>query len=174
MPVCLPIFRSLTHVHLRYYSPYPLIETEPDDSAASSSSHSHQKIPGVARTTSRSHGRTSDLLAGGLGRHHSGEATLWVCHFCFKYMADGIPWESHKVGLWLYFPCSSANTPLYFTRKTVKLRALQVQRFTNGVHTLYGRLMVQKRRLLDFMTISPPMPLTSRLLALLSESFALW
>lgn len=79
-----------------YYSPYPLIETEPDDPVASSSSQSYHRIPGVARATPRSHGRTSDLLAGGLGRHHSGEATLWVCHFCFKYMVDGIPWESHK------------------------------------------------------------------------------
>ena len=95
----LPIFHSLIHVH-RYYSPYPLVEAEPDDPAASSSSQSYHKIPGVARATPRSHGRTSDLLAGGLGRHHSGEATLWVCHFCFKYMVDGIPWESHKVGLW--------------------------------------------------------------------------
>ena len=90
---------SLICILLRYYSPYPLIESEPDD-PSTSSSQPYQKIPGVARATPRSHGRTSDLLAGGLGRHHSGEATLWVCHFCFKYMVDGIPWESHKVGLW--------------------------------------------------------------------------
>jgi hypothetical protein len=95
------IFCIVIRVLYRYYSPYPLVETEPDD-PASSSSQSYQKIPGVARATSRSHGRTSDLLAGGLGRYHSGEATLWVCHFCFKYMVDGIPWESHKVGLWYF------------------------------------------------------------------------
>ena len=92
-------FWSVIRVLHRYYSPYPLVETEPDD-PASSSSQSYHKIPGVPRATPRSHGRTSDLLAGGLGRHHSGEATLWVCHFCFKYMVDGIPWESHKVGLY--------------------------------------------------------------------------
>ncbi len=55
------------------------------------------RIPGVTRATVRSHGRTSDLLAGGLLRPHTGESMLWVCHFCFKYMADGVPWELHKV-----------------------------------------------------------------------------
>ena len=49
----------------------------------------------------------------------------------------------------LYFSYSSANA---FTRKTVKLRALQVRRFINGVHILFGRLTAQKRRLPDFMT----------------------
>jgi hypothetical protein len=58
------------------------------------------RIPGVPRTTPRSHVRTSDLLAGGLGRQYGpgGErATLWVCDMCFKYMPDGITWEMHKV-----------------------------------------------------------------------------
>ena len=44
----------------------------------------------------------------------------------------------------LYFSYSSANP---FIRKTVKLRALQVRRFINGVHILFGRLTAQKRRL---------------------------
>jgi histone acetyltransferase HTATIP/histone acetyltransferase MYST1 len=45
----------------------------------------------------RSHGRTSDLLAGGLGRTHGiGEKSiLWVCDRCFKYMADGPTWDVH-------------------------------------------------------------------------------
>jgi hypothetical protein len=65
---------------------------------ASSSNQSLTKIPGVVRATPRSHGRTSDLLAGGLQRHNTtGESLLWVCHFCFKYMAEGGPWELHKV-----------------------------------------------------------------------------
>ncbi|KAF8168463.1 acyl-CoA N-acyltransferase [Crassisporium funariophilum] len=79
-----------------YYSPYPLIESESEDFVPATSTPAYNKIPGVARATARSHGRTSDLLAGGLSRHHNGEAMLWVCHFCFKYMADGVPWESHK------------------------------------------------------------------------------
>ncbi|KAH9487261.1 Histone acetyltransferase ESA1 [Psilocybe cubensis] len=78
-----------------YFSPYPLTETEADE-VASASNQAAIKIPGVARATARSHGRTSDLLAGGLHRQHSGESMLWVCHFCFKYMADGGPWELHK------------------------------------------------------------------------------
>ncbi|KAK2459774.1 hypothetical protein APHAL10511_008206 [Amanita phalloides] len=104
-----------------YFSPYPLIETEIDDSMASSSTSlpsptlqppssaptpraqrggAFAKIPGVPRTTPRSHVRTSDLLAGGLGRQYVGpggeRATLWVCDMCFKYMADGLTWEMHK------------------------------------------------------------------------------
>jgi hypothetical protein len=49
----------------------------------------------------------------------------------------------------LFSSYSSANA---FTRKIVKLRALQARRFINGVHILFGRLTAQKRRLPDFMT----------------------
>ncbi|TFK38680.1 acyl-CoA N-acyltransferase [Crucibulum laeve] len=89
-----------------YFSPYPLIETEIEElsrdkdsreQVASTSAAHGFKIPGVARTTARSHGRTSDILAGGLGRQHAGEkATLWVCELCFKYMADCTTWEVHR------------------------------------------------------------------------------
>jgi hypothetical protein len=80
----------------RYFSPYPLTETEADE-FTDAPAQPATKIPGVARATVRSHGRTSDLLAGGLLRPHTGESMLWVCHFCFKYMADGTPWELHTV-----------------------------------------------------------------------------
>ncbi|KAI0344184.1 acyl-CoA N-acyltransferase [Trametopsis cervina] len=91
-----------------YFSPYPLIETEGEEQIPASSAHvgasgSHgvtsasARIPGVSKSTVRSHGRTSDLLAGGLGRSHGiGErAVLWVCDKCFKYMAEGLSWELH-------------------------------------------------------------------------------
>ena len=57
------------------------------------------KIPGVQRTTLRSHGRTSDLLAGGLTRSHltGDKSVLWVCERCFKYMSEGSVWEMHAV-----------------------------------------------------------------------------
>jgi hypothetical protein len=99
----------LKHLHLelnrtssRYFSPYPLTESEVDEvsgSGAAATSQHGLKIPGVSRTTIRSHGRTSDLLAGGLGRNHGlGEnSILWVCDRCFKYMADGVTYELHKV-----------------------------------------------------------------------------
>ena len=62
------------------------------------------RIPGVPRATPRSHVRTSDLLAGGLGRQNAGErATLWVCDMCFKYMGDGLTWEMHKVWVIHFF-----------------------------------------------------------------------
>ena len=91
--------------HSRYFSPYPLIETEMDEPPSTSSVGppgaplSSTRIPGVSRSTVRSHGRTSDLLAGGLGRSHgTGEkSTLWVCDKCFKYMTEGLSWELHVV-----------------------------------------------------------------------------
>ncbi|CAA7267725.1 unnamed protein product [Cyclocybe aegerita] len=79
-----------------YFSPYPLTESEVDEVVPVPSNQPSQKIPGVARATARSHGRTLDLLAGGLTRQNAVNPTLWVCHFCFKYMVDGIPWELHK------------------------------------------------------------------------------
>ncbi|KAF5376893.1 hypothetical protein D9615_007224 [Tricholomella constricta] len=85
-----------------YFSPYPLTDTELDDpppaSAASSAAGvMTPKIPGVHKATARSHGRTSDLLAGGLGRNYVGgeKAMLWVCQQCFKYMADGNSYDLH-------------------------------------------------------------------------------
>ncbi|KAJ8497123.1 hypothetical protein ONZ51_g655 [Trametes cubensis] len=83
-----------------YFSPYPLTETETDGDTGTPSAqapHSASKIPGVSRSSIRSHGRTSDLFAGGLGRSHgTGQnSTLWVCDRCFKYMAEGQSWELH-------------------------------------------------------------------------------
>ncbi|EPQ61148.1 hypothetical protein GLOTRDRAFT_113584 [Gloeophyllum trabeum ATCC 11539] len=79
-----------------YFSPYPLVEGSEAEELALAASQD-QRIPGVRRTTVRSHGRTSDILAGGLGRAHtSGEkSTLWVCDRCFKYMTEGSSWELH-------------------------------------------------------------------------------
>ncbi|TCD71419.1 hypothetical protein EIP91_010125 [Steccherinum ochraceum] len=78
-----------------YFSPYPLVETEniEDPATPTPSGASGSRIPGVARSTVRSHGRTSDLFAGGLVRSHG--AMLWVCDKCFKYMTEGISWELH-------------------------------------------------------------------------------
>ncbi|KZT08983.1 acyl-CoA N-acyltransferase [Laetiporus sulphureus 93-53] len=83
-----------------YFSPYPLTEAEAEDQVAVPTHHgpsSSIRIPGVGRSSIRSHGRTSDLFAGGLGRNTTtGEkAMLWVCDKCFKYMAEGLSWESH-------------------------------------------------------------------------------
>ncbi|KAI0321443.1 acyl-CoA N-acyltransferase [Amylostereum chailletii] len=73
-----------------YFSPYPLSEHESDEPPET-------RIAGVARATFRTHGRTLDLLAGGLGRDHANgeKSVLWVCDRCFKYMADGTSWEGH-------------------------------------------------------------------------------
>jgi len=94
----------------RYFSPYPLTDSELEDSTGlPGGSASSSKIPGVNRATVRSHGRTSDLLAGGLTRSHlSGEKSiLWVCDRCFKYMAEGAAWEMHIVCPYL-FACTAS------------------------------------------------------------------
>lgn len=81
-----------------YFSPYPLTDSELEDSTGlPGGSASTSKIPGVNRATVRSHGRTSDLLAGGLTRSHlsAEKSILWVCDRCFKYMAEGAAWEMH-------------------------------------------------------------------------------
>ncbi|KAH0590063.1 hypothetical protein H2248_000239 [Termitomyces sp. 'cryptogamus'] len=79
-----------------YFSPYPLTETEIDDPTSSDAT---PKIPGVTKATARSHGRTSDLLAGGLLRGATGPGTekaqLWVCQQCFKYMSEWALYENH-------------------------------------------------------------------------------
>ncbi|KAF7784818.1 hypothetical protein Agabi119p4_983 [Agaricus bisporus var. burnettii] len=78
-----------------YFSPYPLTDEE---EVSQPSTGTGPRIPGVARTTARSHGRTVDILAGGLHRYHSDgqRADLYVCDMCFKYMADPASWELHK------------------------------------------------------------------------------
>lgn len=81
----------------RYFSPYPLTESETDEHAASPAVSGVGRIPGVSRSTFRSHGRTSDLLAGGLQRGGGEKSMLWVCDRCFKYMAEGLSWEAHVV-----------------------------------------------------------------------------
>jgi len=121
-----------------YYSPYPLTESETDEiPASSSSSQPFNKIPGVARVTGRSHGRTSDLLAGGLLRQHAGESTLWVCHLCFKYTVDGTWWEKHKA-------CPPAVV-LSLSHRPSCNRGIaswyipQGRRFTSVEHIRYGK-----------------------------------
>lgn len=103
-----------------YFSPYPVTEAESDgitstgpgrktslpisDELLSRSgpikpSRGGSSNRGLHRTTLRSHGRTADMLAGGLNRdipRDSGQPSiLWVCDRCFKYMNEGVPYEVH-------------------------------------------------------------------------------
>lgn len=96
-----------------YFSPYPLLENELDTDAgtpplggASVSGRGGPSAtigPRLPKVSVRSHGRTSDLFAGGLGRHYvqkdreGRESVLWVCDRCFKYMSEGAVWEGHCV-----------------------------------------------------------------------------
>lgn len=86
----------------RYFSPYPLTDVEMDDLDAppSTPQTQHMRIPGVSRSTGRSHGRTLDLLMGKLEKTRGNErAVLFVCEMCFKYMTDGGAYEAHIVRL---------------------------------------------------------------------------
>ena len=87
---------STSNSAFRYFSPYPLTDEE---ELSQPSAPQGPKIPGVSRTTARAHGRTVDILAGGLHRYNSEgrKADLYVCEMCFKYMADPVSWELHKV-----------------------------------------------------------------------------
>ncbi|KAJ3735360.1 acyl-CoA N-acyltransferase [Lentinula guzmanii] len=81
-----------------YFSPYPLTENEDAELSIAPqerSTSAANRIPGVYRITNRSHGRTSDMLAGGMGRLVEKEI-LYVCDMCFKYMTDVSTWELHK------------------------------------------------------------------------------
>ncbi|KZS90340.1 acyl-CoA N-acyltransferase [Sistotremastrum niveocremeum HHB9708] len=86
-----------------YFSPYPLSEAEADEVPVSALPTPNGNTPasksslGLPRTTMRAHGRTADILAGGLGRESvTGEkSVLWVCNWCFKYMREATPWELH-------------------------------------------------------------------------------
>ncbi|KAJ7103744.1 acyl-CoA N-acyltransferase [Mycena epipterygia] len=95
-----------------YFSPYPLIENEESEllvagsnklnghpnannGAGSSAVSPAPKIPGVRHTTARSHARVLDLFTNGLGRVE--KSMLWVCQFCFKYMADANLYEMHRL-----------------------------------------------------------------------------
>ncbi|KAF8525214.1 acyl-CoA N-acyltransferase [Hysterangium stoloniferum] len=93
-------------IKTRYFSPYPVSETEQEDGHPMSSdpfkaarAADRQRVVGVHRTTVRAHGRTADLVAGGMIRDRdtepSGQSTLWVCDRCFKYMREGMQWEVH-------------------------------------------------------------------------------
>ncbi|KIJ32089.1 hypothetical protein M422DRAFT_783622 [Sphaerobolus stellatus SS14] len=87
-----------------YFSPYPVTESEQDDGHGPQTSdpfkaarNADRRGSGIHRTTLRAHGRTADLVAGGLDRERDeqGYSTLWVCDRCFKYMRDGVQWEVH-------------------------------------------------------------------------------
>lgn len=96
------------------------VEDVPVAHGSSSTSHA-VKIPGVHKTTARSHGRTSDLLAGGLGRTHVGEkSTLWVCQLCFKYMADGNSYELHVVRFIAFHPI----IPVFINRHRERVKCI--------------------------------------------------
>ena len=111
-----------------YFSPYPLMENELESepsstpgptsvvlpfaglqAPATTGAHATRTIPPgttgrVHKASTKMHGRTSDLLAGGLGRERAhgpdgkeAESVLWVCDKCFKYMTEGAAWEGHSV-----------------------------------------------------------------------------
>lgn len=95
------------------------------------------RIPGVQKVTARSHGRTSDLLAGGLGRAHGGEKSmLWVCEMCFKYMADNNSYELHVV----CFPPFSTilDSDLVDIQKSCNVRHPPGRKvYQRGAHTIW-------------------------------------
>ncbi|KAJ6567747.1 acyl-CoA N-acyltransferase [Mycena vulgaris] len=126
-----------------YFSPYPLIETEESEVLVSGSNTVNgqpasnngagfspaspaPKIPGVRHTTARSHARVLDLLTNGLGRGE--KSMLWVCEFCFKYMADGTLYEMHRL------KCTYTHPP---GRKVYQRGAHSIWEVDGAVQKLY-------------------------------------
>ena len=118
-----------------YFSPYPLMENELESEASSTPGPS-STVPPIPttgphtprtlslntvsrgpRASTRLHGRTSDLLAGGLARERTHgpdgketESMLWVCDRCFKYMTEGAVWEGHSVSDSSHFWVKACST----------------------------------------------------------------
>lgn len=135
----------------RYFSPYPLTESEVDDGPLPADVT--PRIAGVARATVRSHGRTSDLLAGGLGREHASGArsVLWVCDRCFKYMAEGTSWEAHVVRprfarQRVYVEGCWADADGCAVSAGARASIRREGRCISGVRILFGRSMGRRRR----------------------------
>jgi len=140
-----------TQSSLRYFSPYPFTESETDDTSGNHgvlSSAQAPRIPGVNRATIRSHGRTSDLLTGGLGRTHGlvEKSILWVCDRCFKYMADGQSWELHIVRCKLVGQQYTLLRTGYSNRGIVPASILRVGKSISVERILFGKLTAQKKR----------------------------
>jgi hypothetical protein len=159
------------HVFYRYFSPYPVTESESDGTVSvgagrrsslpvqpASDEPSARSGPGkpsrgtsgnksLHRTTLRSHGRTADMLAGGLNRDISRDNgqpnILWVCDRCFKYMNEGVPYEIHAV-------CVSSSHSwcilTRFNRRTVSILIHLGSGFGCEVIAWSGRLMGHKRK----------------------------
>ncbi|KAF8603301.1 acyl-CoA N-acyltransferase [Ceratobasidium sp. AG-I] len=82
------------HIKTWYFSPYPSFD---DDADTHTRPRATPEGPGAAAglssalPTSASSNNPS-AAAGAV----SGDATLWVCDRCFKYMREGTAWELHK------------------------------------------------------------------------------
>jgi histone acetyltransferase HTATIP/histone acetyltransferase MYST1 len=146
---------------LRYFSPYPVTESESNDATSSAAPRGPptpagpgQKVVGVSRASIRAHGRTSDLLAGGLNRSHSRleHSVLWVCDRCFKYMTDGTLWEVHTVRAIIpALPGFSwrLNCDIYIAvtqRRSAVASTPQERKFTNAERIPFGKLTVRRIR----------------------------
>lgn len=95
------MFRYCLIILFRYYSPYPLWETEPEDHLSiQSSSNKASPSPGSRSAVNiRALTRASDLFIGNVGQDDvsTENSILWVCDKCFKYMRDGMSFELHSV-----------------------------------------------------------------------------
>ncbi|KAG8759755.1 hypothetical protein FRC11_001485 [Ceratobasidium sp. 423] len=96
------------HIKTWYYSPYPSFEDDADThtrpratpegpAAAAQGAHSATHPTASGTTPAANHIAATAESTG------SGDAILWVCDRCFKYMREATAWELHKAST----PCSS-------------------------------------------------------------------
>ncbi|KAL5638939.1 hypothetical protein ACGC1H_003341 [Rhizoctonia solani] len=90
------------HIKTWYYSPYPSFEDDTDTHtrpratpegpavATQGGAHSATHLTAAGATPAANHTPAAAESTG------SGDATLWVCDRCFKYMREATAWELHK------------------------------------------------------------------------------
>ncbi|KAH7334038.1 acyl-CoA N-acyltransferase [Rhizoctonia solani] len=90
------------HIKTWYYSPYPSFEDDADThtrpratpegpvASAQGGAHSATHLTASGATPTTNHTTAAAETTG------SGDATLWVCDRCFKYMREATAWELHK------------------------------------------------------------------------------
>ncbi|QRV95579.1 histone acetyltransferase SAS3 [Ceratobasidium sp. AG-Ba] len=86
------------HIKTWYFSPYPSFDddTEPHTRPrATPDGSADTAAPAVALSANTATPASTNITSAAVGAG-SGDATLWVCDRCFKYMREGTAWELHK------------------------------------------------------------------------------
>ncbi|KAG9103342.1 hypothetical protein FRC06_011340 [Ceratobasidium sp. 370] len=114
------------HIKTWYFSPYPSFD---DDAETHTRPRATPEGPGAAQAggaapagaaarsttamdlSANTAVTASNTITGAAASAGSGDATLWVCDRCFKYMRDGTAWELHKASSFTTKTCKIIHPP---------------------------------------------------------------